>query len=116
MLQRQYRSILGKRTLKQAANDLGLTAKDISKHYAPESSSCLHRPNRHSLKHENIHILHINCMQPTSRLNITQRSLRCSGMLRGIDGQLLTNSFKTKYWSHVPQSSSTDRQVAPKRR
>jgi hypothetical protein len=48
------------------------------------------------LKHENIHILHTNCMQPTGTLNISHRSLRCSGMLRGIDGQLLTNSFKTK--------------------
>jgi len=44
MLQWQDLPILGKKkTLKQTPNDLGLTAKDIFNHYAPTSSSCLHR-------------------------------------------------------------------------
>jgi len=42
MLQWQDLPILGKKTLKQTPNNLGLTAKDIFIYYAPESSSCLH--------------------------------------------------------------------------
>jgi hypothetical protein len=38
-----------KKTLKQTPNDLGLTAKDVSNHYASDNSSCLYRPNKPSL-------------------------------------------------------------------
>jgi len=52
MLQGQDWPILGgKKTLKQAPTDLGLTAKDALDLYTPESSSCLHRLSRNSLTH-----------------------------------------------------------------